>query len=160
MYLDYSHASHCRWYRASASVLLHFFIKPIYIYIVKAHCTSSSCCSFMLSELIWVWSGMNFSAGIWQSGLWNQFCKNDVVAITHPWCYLAACCSTAALTLPFTARKAEARRSLNSSMAESQCSSRWILPHVLCVHLLAKDSAMLLSLCRAESKFSISRKTG
>lgn len=100
----------------------------------------------MLSELIWVWSGMNFSAGIWQSGLWNQFCKNDVVAIVHPWCYLAACFSTAVLTWPFTATKTEAQRSLNNSMAESQCSSHWIIPHILCVHLLAKDSAMLLTI--------------
>lgn len=54
------------------------------IYTLKACCRLSPCCSLSVSQFVWVWSSMNFSASIWQSGLWNQFCKNEVVAIVHP----------------------------------------------------------------------------
>lgn len=119
------------------------------MYTLKACCRLSSCCSLRLSELIWVWSSMNFSAGIGQSGLWNQFCKNEVVAIVH----------TSAIELCDS-------QSLSASQLQTHgaCPAQGELKHrcpqkTPCQNLSVSVVAGKVGFCMTESKFFVSRKT-
>lgn len=73
---------------------------------------------------------------IWfvESVLQEWCCSNHAAVVLHS-CVLL---KHRGMFLPFTGKKAGACKSLKNSMAWSQGSSHWILPHTACVHFFTR----------------------